>query len=604
MRPITDHIPKPLLPIAGKPLLEAIMEKASDQGFTRLGVNSHHLACMIEAWLKTSRFAGRARLFYEPAILNTGGALKNAEAFLEGGDFLVHNGDIVSDADLAALYERHRLSGNIATLAVFDRPAINNVLVSGDGLFVAVGRGLAPVGDERLVAFSGIAVYSPAFLRFLPAGASSVLSAWVAAVGAGQRIGTGTFDISGCAWSDIGSPAAYASTVFAELGKTGETVYADPAAGIGRDIRIDGAVVIEKDAKVGDSAGLRNCIILPGAEVSEGARIRNSIVGPAYAVDVDEASFGTCVAGKGVLIGSGGSDRRYYRRGGVGQSRVVMECAAGDIDFDRHIAYTGFFRKYGIPVPALFSSDRGAMTALFEDMGDVSLYSWRRLPRPEEETEAVYLKVIEIAARLHGPVSDHVSECPSLAGRIFDYDYLRWETAYFLDGFIKGLNGRDVADPDGLGLELHRLALKTDSFTKRIIHRDFQSQNIMITPGGFPRVIDFQGARMAPPAYDIASMLWDPYAPLQDDMRGRILSSYLGLVGTESWFDRKEFEESLPCCRLQRHMQALGAYGYLSMVKGKIYFLKHAPEAVRLLKEDISPVKAEFPLLADLIRSL
>src|SRR5207245_1296610 len=81
---------------------------------------------------------------------------------------------------------------------------------------------------------------------------------------------------------------------------------------------------------------------------------------------------------------------------------------------------------------------------------------------------------------------------------------------------------------------------------------------------------------VAPPAYDIASLLWDPYYRLDDRMRERLLAYYLDQMKADRLreFDEKSFLDSLVACRLQRHMQALGAYGFLSEVKGKKYFLK------------------------------
>src|SRR5208337_203387 len=123
---------------------------------------------------------------------------------------------------------------------------------------------------------------------------------------------------------------------------------------------------------------------------------------------------------------------------------------------------------------------------------------------------------------------------------------------------------------------------------RTIVHRDFQSQNIMIGQPGTPCIIDYQGARMAPPAYDVASLLWDPYYHLDDAVRAHLLAYYVesmsAATGMRSGPD--QFYESLLPCRLQRHMQALGAYGFLASVKGKKFFLKHVPEALRMLKEE------------------
>jgi aminoglycoside/choline kinase family phosphotransferase len=138
-----------------------------------------------------------------------------------------------------------------------------------------------------------------------------------------------------------------------------------------------------------------------------------------------------------------------------------------------------------------------------------------------------------------------------------------------------------------------------------VIHRDFQSQNVMITAGGIPRVIDFQGARMAPGAYDVASILWDPYCRLDDGLRDRLIEYYVTEMKIRSeGFNERVFLDSLIPCRLQRHMQALGAYGFLSVVKGKKYFEKHIPEALRLLKEETSAVKNDYPELYKLAQNL
>ena len=162
-----------------------------------------------------------------------------------------------------------------------------------------------------------------------------------------------------------------------------------------------------------------------------------------------------------------------------------------------------------------------------------------------------------------------------------------------------------MTDRAALEKEFHRLAQKVDGCPKAVIHRDFQCQNIMITAGGIPRVIDFQGARMAPPAYDVASILWDPYHRLDDGVRERLVDYYVSEMKRHSaGFSETSFRESLIPCRLQRHMQALGAYGFLSVVKGKKYFLKHIPEALRLLKEETAAAKKDYPELHNLVNSL
>jgi aminoglycoside/choline kinase family phosphotransferase len=217
----------------------------------------------------------------------------------------------------------------------------------------------------------------------------------------------------------------------------------------------------------------------------------------------------------------------------------------------------------------------------------------------------MYRDVLRSLVTLHTTATAKVDECPLLAARIFDYDYLRWETTYFLDRFVTGLRKLPIENRPAIDEALHRLAQSVFAKPKVVIHRDFQCQNIMVHAGG-PRIIDYQGARLAPPAYDIASVLWDPYQRLDEAMRERLLAYYVDEMRANRAlpFDEQAFQDSLVACRLQRHMQALGAYGFLSEVKGKKYFLKHIPEALRLLKDDAASARRDYPELARLIASL
>ena len=127
----------------------------------------------------------------------------------------------------------------------------------------------------------------------------------------------------------------------------------------------------------------------------------------------------------------------------------------------------------------------------------------------------------------------------------------------------------------------------------------------MITGNGTPRLIDYQGARIGPPAYDIASILWDPYYRLKADMRERLVCRYIERIRTfQREFDEAQFRHSLLLCRLQRHMQALGAYGFLSKVKGKKYFLKHIPQAMEYLVKEAALASKDYPVLYELVKKI
>ena len=134
LRPITHHIPKPLLPILGKPVLQSVIEKILTLPVKEIGINLHHKKEVIQSWIKQSPFKKNIKLFPEKQVLGTGGALKNAENFLGKSTFLVHNSDIVSGVDLGALIKSHNSSKNLVTLAVHDYPKFNCLLIDKKGV--------------------------------------------------------------------------------------------------------------------------------------------------------------------------------------------------------------------------------------------------------------------------------------------------------------------------------------------------------------------------------------------------------------------------------------------------------------------------------------
>jgi len=603
LRPITNHIPKPLMPILGKPALQRVVERISSLPFKGIGINAYYMKEVIGEWAAKSPYKDEITLFEEDTVIGTGGALKNAEGFLSDSAFLVHNSDVLSDIDLKRLLEHHTSSGNLVTLAVHDYPKFNTVVLDENGLLKSISRD-RPDRGSMVMAFTGIAIYEPGFLEFLPYGGSNIVDAWLKAVAAGEKIGT--LDVTGHYWTDIGTPSAYATAVFNMLREGGETVYVHPSVKSCGALEMQGHVVIEGGCDLRGIVSLSNCILLPGCNTGAFAYSKHEgyIMGPGFRVLLEEEDI-LDLDGEGrQLIGTGGSDRRYYRIKEGNDISVLMQCNGDDPDYERHLVYTRFFTKQGVPVPELTSSEPEKMRAVFEDAGDMSLYNWLKCPRTVAETEKIYRMAIDAVLMMHMIEDKELSQCVLLQERVFDYKYFRWETDYFIKRFVKGLLDISIDNSSGLENELEALAAKADSLPKNVIHRDLQSQNIMVMKDGI-RLIDFQGARIGPPAYDIASILWDPYHCLDDALRDRLIEYYVKRMMAERGnFDEGSFRDSLVICRLQRHMQALGAYGFLSKVKEKKYFLKYVPEGVRLLKEDVELCADNYMELKKLIVEL
>src|SRR5436853_4112503 len=426
LRPVTNHLPKPLLPILGKPIIERILERRTAVAEGTIGINLHWKAELLRAWAGTSRWRDRITFFPEDPILGTGGALKNAEALLSRGPFIVHNSDILLDIDFSRLIEEHLSSGNTATLVCHRLPALSNVVIDRHGQVLDVENAGASRPDPshvaEKVAYTGVAIYSPEILAFLPSGVSHATVAWIAASKAGRKIRA--MDVTGCYWNDVGDPTTYARGVLDALREAGETVYLGPGARCGK-VEIDGYIVLESGSQIRDGARVRNCILMPGADTS--GEHENTIVGPDYVISLAESDMQPSLhaaekkrvslgdplfarhfrtrpaAGRGAtsgtnspvwseatLVGLGGSDRRYYRVRSDGWTAVLMECRPEDPDFERHLAYTRFFAQHTVPVPALLTVDNADKRALFEDLGDTSLYSYLKLPRDHESVERMY----------------------------------------------------------------------------------------------------------------------------------------------------------------------------------------------------------------------
>jgi len=613
LRPVTDQFPKPLLPILGRPLLDRLLERLRPMARGRIGINLHWKGEAIARWLEGSPHAARVALFREDPILGTGGALRNAERLLRGGDFLVHNGDILTDLDLERLIAAHRSSKAMATLAVRDEPAVNTVGIEADGSYAGVGEEAEGV---RRATFTGVAVYSPRFLRFLPAGPGPVTHGWERARLAGHRIAT--FDGSDASWSDLGTPQTYARALFRLLRASGERCFVHPGARVS-DLQTAGFAVVEAGAAAARRARVENAVVLPGAEVE--GDLEGAVAGPGFILPLDTRApaadwapgvdvlhplarmfFKGAGRVRGTHLSGGGSDRVFLRLTAGRRTAILMQSPPGDAVFEDHMRLHELLSRWDLRIPGLLARHLPTRSALFEDAGDLRLYDRLKGLRDEAGIEELYRRVLDQAARLHASGLRPPRILPrTMSLPAFDEAHWRWESSYFLERFVLGVRGMDRLDDADLAADLARLARRASAFERRLLHRDLQSQNVMLKNDTLPVLIDFQGARLGPPAYDLASLLWDPYAPLGDGVRQRLLDHYRTRMGADLPAD---FDAALLPCRLQRHMQALGAYGYLSRVKGRGWFEAFIPEGVRLLKTDAAPARRDYPALARLVRSL
>ncbi len=213
LRPLTNTIPKPLLPISGTPLIVWNLLLLKRHGFQDVVINLHHLGPMIEQALGDgSRYGLRIIYSREPVILGTGGGLKQAEQHFSGESVLVLNGDTLVDLDLEALCAFHQQRNAMATLVLRKDPeAIRWGLVEMDSdnrIVRIIGRGHAYQAPTQPRMFAGIHVFRTRLLRDVPKGvASTIIEPYIAAIERGETV-LG-YDYDGY-WSDIGTPERYA----------------------------------------------------------------------------------------------------------------------------------------------------------------------------------------------------------------------------------------------------------------------------------------------------------------------------------------------------------------------------------------------------------
>jgi N-acetyl-alpha-D-muramate 1-phosphate uridylyltransferase len=218
LRPLTDHIPKALVEVAGVPMLERVARRLVAAGATRLIVNVHHHADLIEAFVRErGGFGVEVAISREPgeAPLETGGGLLHARRHFQSAEpFVLHNVDVISDMDLAGLYAAQRAHRALATLAVSDRETTRPLLFDDRGLYgwadhrpgrEAERTVREPVGRRREWGFAGVHVIDPSIFDLLTeTGAFSIIPPYLRLSEQGHPIRP--HDVSGALWLEIGTP--------------------------------------------------------------------------------------------------------------------------------------------------------------------------------------------------------------------------------------------------------------------------------------------------------------------------------------------------------------------------------------------------------------
>lgn len=283
LRPLTEFLPKPLVPIFGKPLITFALDHLRSVGIESFVINTHRLAHEFERRFGSGSYGGATlRLLHEPELLETGGGIKNAEPSLRPEPFVVYSGDILTDIDLEPLIAEHFARRNDVTLAL-RTTGLASAVALRDGRVIDISNRYGHPGTHD---FANISVWNPEIFARIPAGRKisfvPVLGQWI---GEGGRIGGVVLNER--RWFNIGSREGYLEVhrTVAEEGWRPEYVTAPkwpvrvaPDATVEPGVQLSGFQAIGAGACVGAGATLENTILWPGAQIASRSVLRNCIV--------------------------------------------------------------------------------------------------------------------------------------------------------------------------------------------------------------------------------------------------------------------------------------------------------------------------------------
>ncbi|HLH79988.1 MAG TPA: NDP-sugar synthase [Chthonomonas sp.] len=313
--PLTRNVPKPLVPIVNRPVMEYLIELLVRHGFTEIMVNLHYLGDQIAAYFEDgSRWGAHIHWAYEDRLWGDAGSLKRAEDFFKDETFLVIGGDDLTDMDLSRLLKTHREKKALATIAlsIVDDPSeYGIVLMNEEG---RITRFLEKPKGEVIfsnTANTGVYVFEPAIFELIPHDVFYLFGKQVFPMLLEQKLPL-FGHLTAAYWRDVGNLKVYQQThrdmlegrvkariALREVRKfvwMGENVEIDPTAEIGYPVAIGNNVQILAGARV-----LEHTVIGNNCAVEEGATVQESILWDG-AVVMRNTHLERCVVGRNCRV--------------------------------------------------------------------------------------------------------------------------------------------------------------------------------------------------------------------------------------------------------------------------------------------------------------
>jgi mannose-1-phosphate guanylyltransferase/mannose-1-phosphate guanylyltransferase/phosphomannomutase len=280
LRPLTDQLPKPLIPVMHRPLIEYAFDHLQSAGVREFIVNTHHLPEKYDAAFPSGRYRETPITFrHEPILLETAGGIANIADLVKDEPFLVYNGDILTSLPLAPLINARALGGNLVTLVLRSTGPARHIAFDATSGKITDIRNRLGTGNAGTHQFTGIYAVHPEFLKHLtPGKIESVIPIFLKLISEQRNIGGVVIDEGD--WWDLGDRETYLDAHAALLG-SGPSGILQPIAADATVVAgavVHGWNVISSGAVVETGSHLEECLLWPGARVAEGARLRRCIV--------------------------------------------------------------------------------------------------------------------------------------------------------------------------------------------------------------------------------------------------------------------------------------------------------------------------------------
>jgi NDP-sugar pyrophosphorylase family protein len=297
LRPLTDLVPKPLLPIFGKPIITFVLDHLIAYGVERFVINTHHLPDQINQLfdaktdhpelVATGVYRGRqVTVLYEPDLLETGGGIRNAAPLLGDEPFFVYSGDLLTDLDLDRLVDGHLSGGRAVTLALRTTGLSTDISFDSGAALVVDVRQMLKSGVLGTFDFANLSVWDPAAIAQIPAGKKTsfvpVLVDWISR---GGRVGGAIVEEG--RWFNIGNRAEYLRIhrVIAREGwrpaYLGEAAWpnpVDPGAKVSPGAEISEDSWVGANSLIESAAKLRNAIAWPNSIIRTRVELSHCVV--------------------------------------------------------------------------------------------------------------------------------------------------------------------------------------------------------------------------------------------------------------------------------------------------------------------------------------